>query len=284
MAQLFVGLKEYHRPETVEEAFSLLEKKGWQARILAGGTSLAFSRPKIESVVDITRLPFRGCSQGKGGLEIGSLTTIRELEKNQTVRTYAGGVLVQACDRLATTPLRNLITAGGNIMGGFTWSDLPAVFLSLDAGIRYFNGSACEKSFETDGKFSRQSLLGGPGVLMHIILPETRRTACAAFTKFARTATDLSMATVAVSFIMNGSIMSEVRIACSGLVTEPQRITAAEACLEGRAPSDEVFAEAGAAASAAVKPRQDTRAGADYRLSILGTLVERTCVNALGGN
>lgn len=250
MARLLVDLKEYHRPDTAPDALDLLKKYGQEATLLAGGISLAFRSPKVSAAIDISRLPLRGTAWNAGDLEIGAVTTIREMEIDPAIQMYAGGLIVQACDRLATTPLRNLITCGGNLMGGFVWSDLPVALLALNASVRIFDGAESIRPIETDGRFQRDALLDK----------------------------------AAVSLRLQDDIMTNVRIACGGLVAQPQRIVEAEQVLEGARPTEKIMGKAGAAAAEVVVPRRDYNAGPEYRLSVLSMLIRRAVAQAVGGD
>jgi CO/xanthine dehydrogenase FAD-binding subunit len=283
MARLLVDLKEYLRPETVREAVDLITTFGSSGKVLAGGTSLAFSKPKISAAIDISRLPCRGCASTGDGLEIGAVTTIREMETDPLAQEYAGGILCQASDKLASTPLRNLITVGGNLMGGYSWSDLPVVFLTLDASIRYVREEPGIKSIDIDGQHQRSKLLESNELITHIVLPANRQSSSGVFLKYSRTETDFAMVSVAVSLNHSGGRMSDIRIACGGLVGEPQRIMAAETMLEGSVLSDSLLEKTGAAAAETITPRNDYIAGAEYRLSVLSTLVQRAVRAAVKG-
>jgi len=284
MARLLPDLKQYFRPDSLWETYSLLAEHDSQARLYSGCTSLSFSRPRIETVIDLTRLPLHEFELLlDDSLQIGALATVREIETNPEVKKFGKGILLQACDKLASTPLRNLITIGGNIMGGFNWSDLPVALLVLEASIRYYDGSEKQKQLEIDGKHRRSKLLDSTAILTHIILPEKRRDTCAAFLKFARTQSDLALVTAAVSFHNENNTLRNVKVACGSLVVEPSLIPEVEFFLEGKEISETLFKEAGGIAAEVVKPRPDSRAGVEYRQQILATLIERSLVKALGG-
>ena len=142
MAKLIPTAMQYYRPETPAELEPLLGSNDPAALFIGGGTGMAFSRPAAERIVDLSRMPWKGCRRlADGSLEIGAVTTIGELERLPDATAFCGGILRQATDKLASTPLRNLITVGGNVAAGFAWSDLPVVFLALDARYRAFPGN-----------------------------------------------------------------------------------------------------------------------------------------------
>lgn len=287
MAKLIPTATRYDRPETLEELELLLKDDTSSAFLLAGGTSLAFSRPAFERIIDMNRLPLKGCQiKVPGDLEIGALTTIGDLERDPAAAAFCGGILLQSTDKLASTPLRNLITTGGTIASGYPWSDLPVVFLALDARLRMLDmAHAGVPGDDTmllphDGGIPFRSLTHSKRIISHVILDGGYAHGRGAFTKFARTASDLALVSVAVTCISEENSMRSVRVAAGGLTAVPQRLPDVERMLEGQSPEKRLFEAAGDAA--VVSPRPDTRASADYRLDVLKTLVTRTCLKASG--
>src|SRR4030042_6179573 len=108
----------YIKVKSLKEAIGQLSSKG--ARIHAGGTDLLgclrdeiFGAEKLGSVEQLKAL--RGISRANdGGLRIGALTTISEIENNKTLRERYSA-LAQAASDVASPQLRNQGTIGGNI-------------------------------------------------------------------------------------------------------------------------------------------------------------------------
>ena len=108
----------YVKAKSLKETISHLSSKG--ARIHAGGTDLLgclrddiFGAEKLVSIGQLKAL--RGISQaGDGGLRIGALTTITEIENNKTLRERYSA-LAQAASEVGSPQLRNQGTIGGNI-------------------------------------------------------------------------------------------------------------------------------------------------------------------------
>ncbi len=108
----------YVKAKSLKEAISQLSSKG--ARIHAGGTDLLgclrdeiFGAEKLVSIGQLKTL--RGISPASdGGLRIGSLTTIAEIENHKTLRERYSA-LAQAASEVGSPQLRNQGTIGGNI-------------------------------------------------------------------------------------------------------------------------------------------------------------------------
>ncbi len=108
----------YLKAKSLKEAIAQLSSKG--AKIHAGGTDLLgclrdeiISSDKLVSIGQLKAL--RGIGQTRdGGLRIGALTTITEIENNKTVRERYSA-LAQAASEVGSPQLRNQGTVGGNI-------------------------------------------------------------------------------------------------------------------------------------------------------------------------
>jgi xanthine dehydrogenase YagS FAD-binding subunit len=115
-----MGAFELYQPDTVEGAVELLERFGADGWALAGGNDSfdwfkdRVKRPKY--VVDLTGVAaLRGIREtADGGVEIGALTTLTELERSELVRGRYG-VLAEAARRVASPQIRNSGTIGGNV-------------------------------------------------------------------------------------------------------------------------------------------------------------------------
>ncbi|MBN1296393.1 FAD binding domain-containing protein, partial [bacterium] len=198
MARLLPSATAYHQPKTLTELDRLLgtytTRDNPEIRpllLLAGGTSLAFSRPDATTVIDLTDLPIKGCScDPDGAVRMGAVTTIGDMERDPMISAFCGGILRQATDTLASTPLRNLITIGGNIAAGYAWCDLPVVLLALDAQYELFPSGTIH-NLPQDGSIPFRRLTGPGEVILQVILNARFAAARGAFIDFARTSTDL---------------------------------------------------------------------------------------------
>ena len=106
------------RPTTLADALRWLSEHA-SIRILAGGTDLLPSmRQKLfepEFVLDLRLInELRGIRETEQGIEIGALTTLREVEHSELLkRDYP--VLVEAAKTVASPMIRNMSTIGGNV-------------------------------------------------------------------------------------------------------------------------------------------------------------------------
>jgi xanthine dehydrogenase YagS FAD-binding subunit len=112
---------DYLRPESIDEAISLLNETDSSSRLLAGGTDLltlmkhGISEP--QRLVDIKRLPELSSEveMENGGLLIGALTSLTRLEEDELVEARYPA-LREAARAAASPQLRNMATIGGNLL------------------------------------------------------------------------------------------------------------------------------------------------------------------------
>ncbi len=111
------------RPRTLSDGLRMLndraDKSVRPTRVLAGGTDLLPSmRQKLfepEHVLDLRLIAeLKGICEGDNTIEIGALTTLREIENSRLLREQYP-VLVQAAKTVASPLIRNMSTIGGNI-------------------------------------------------------------------------------------------------------------------------------------------------------------------------
>ncbi len=108
------------RPRTLPDVLAFLSDQADNVRILAGGTDLLPSmRQRLfapEHVLDLRRISeLRGIRQTGKGIEIGALTTLREIEHSPMLaKNYP--VLTEAAKTVASPLIRNMSTIGGNLL------------------------------------------------------------------------------------------------------------------------------------------------------------------------
>ena len=107
------------QPSSVADALKLLEQYGSDAWILAGGLDSfdwlkdRIKKPKV--LVDLSGIEeLRGIRTAGDDLEIGALTTLTEIVRDETVKRKFG-LLAQAAELVASPQIRNQGTIGGNV-------------------------------------------------------------------------------------------------------------------------------------------------------------------------
>ena len=117
-------------------------------------------------------------------------------------------------------------------------------------------------------------------LLTEVRLPLPAADTRVGFYEFNRRAGDFAIAMALVTYRLKNSAIAEPRVAIGGAEAKPRRIAQAEAALDGRAPTHETFAAAADAAAKAVDPLDDENTSADYRRSLVRTVVLRALEKA----
>ncbi|HLE82653.1 MAG TPA: FAD binding domain-containing protein, partial [Dehalococcoidia bacterium] len=168
---------EYYRPETLAEALGILQDYRGEARVLAGGQSMM---PLLkegllapQALVNLAGIPeMRGLAwDARDRLAIGAMVTQRELETSPLVRERCPA-LAAAVSRVASVPVRNRGTLGGNLCHAGPGADPPAILMALGAHLR-IAGPAGDRTLPVEDLFvgPYESVLAEGEVLVSIRVP-----------------------------------------------------------------------------------------------------------------
>ena len=130
------ALKEFHKPTNLSDALALLKRKNPYTVPLAGGTWL---NPRIgkevssDAVVDLSGLGLDQIERDASMLQLGAMTTLEAVTKDETCRSLAGGILAQTAQRDATVNARNAATVGGTVVVAPADSEFLLALLALGA-------------------------------------------------------------------------------------------------------------------------------------------------------
>lgn len=274
---------QYHVPRSLPEVFELLIEHGEEAKLLAGGTALLIMmRLQLVRPAHVVNLAgirgLSGMAEGDGGLRIGPLTTLRELESASAIRKCFP-VLSQTLRTLATVRIRNVATIGGGLAHGDPALDLPVTLMALDASVRLAQ-KVGERVVPLDEFFCDyyETVMRPEEVLTEVCVPFLPAHTAAHFIKFLpRTADDYATVSVATRLRLDESrqVCEDVRIALGACGPTPLRARRAEAVLRGRPASEEAFKESASVARTEVDPISDIRGSAAYKADMVEVFVRR---------
>lgn len=272
----------YHRPATLAEASELGSKFGAQARYLAGGTELLIdfrngrdsarhliSLKDISGLDSITRDP-------DGQLRIGAMTTLAAIAASPAVRECFPA-LAEGALTMAGAQVRNQATIGGNFCRAVSCADTPPICMVGEARLKVVD-SATEKLIPIEGFFTgpRQTTLRAGEILVEIRIPPQPANSGASYQRFSlRRGQALAVAAVAARVSLRGTKLDGARVALGAVAPTPMRAHRCEALLQGKAPSDELFARAAAAAAAESRPISDLRGTEVFRREMVEVLTVR---------
>ncbi len=239
------------------------------AKVLAGGTDLlvnirsGLAKPTL--VVDIKRIPGAdviGWDPVKG-LSIGPAVTVNALLRSREARERYP-LLAAAGHELASHQVRNRATVAGNVANASPCADMAPALLCLDASA-VLRSSAGSRTVPFSAFFTgvKKTTLAPGEFIEAITVPASSSGARGDYRKMKRVkGHDLGIVGVMVA-ISGGRL----RIAVSSAAPVP--------VLVDGLPSDADPDEAVARTLAAVKPIDDVRCTAEYRLFMIETYVRR---------
>jgi aerobic carbon-monoxide dehydrogenase medium subunit len=276
----------YHAPTTVDEAVALLARWGPQdGRVLAGGQSLvptmAFRVARPAHLIDINGIAELADLEVKDGvLSIGACVRHAAFETD-AVPGATGALLRQVVRNIAHHPIRTRGTFCGSIAHADPASEWCCVMAALE-GIAVLRSRRGIRRLRADDFFHgvMATALEEDELLVAAELPLLAEGTRAGFQEFSRRKGDFAIAMALVCYRLERGAMVEPRVAVGGAEPRARRVAEAEAVLRGRAPGKEVFAQAGAAAAAAIDPLEDINNTAAYRRSLVRTLIERALEGA----
>jgi carbon-monoxide dehydrogenase medium subunit len=270
---------EYERATSIEHALDLLARLGPEARLLAGGHSLLpmmkLRLATPEHLVDIDALAAElGYIREEGGeVRIGAMTRHREILESELLGRRLA-IFTDAERVIADPVVRNRGTIGGALCQADPAEDLSAVCAAVGAHV-VIRGRDGERVLDM-GEFHRgayETAVGEAEMVTEIRVP-LHTDAGSAYEKVERRVGDWAVAAAGAAVRLEGGTIAGAGIALAAVgsgVTSPE----AEAALAGRAPSEELFAEAGRLAAEASDPATDQRGSAEYKRHVVGELTRR---------
>jgi carbon-monoxide dehydrogenase medium subunit len=265
---------DYVRAASTEEAVSLLQEHGDEAKLLAGGHSLLplmklrLATPSV--LVDVGRVRELSYVRDAGDhIAVGALTRHRDLEVDATLQREVP-ILSRVAGLVGDPQVRHRGTIGGSIAHGDPASDLPAVVLAL-GGTLVAQGAGGTREIAATEFFRGflETALASDELLTEIRLPKVAGAGWS-YQKFNRRAQDWAI--VGVAAVRNG--VTGVALVNMGAV--PLRARAVEQALIGGASA----ADASAHAADGTDAPADLNAGTEYRGHLARVLVRRALEEA----
>jgi carbon-monoxide dehydrogenase medium subunit len=281
---------ELDEPATLEEALQLLDPDDPSVRPLGGGTALmlmmkagVFQPSRVVSLRKIATLK-RIAVGADGGVVLGALTPLSEVERSAEVAKHAG-VVVRTMRRLSNVRVRNVATIGGNLAHGDPHMDLPPVLMALDAGI-VVTGRGGERRLAVEHLFAGyyETVLKPGELITELRIPAQRKRRAAYLKVTTGAADDWPALGVAISLEAHGKAVHDVRVVVSAATEKAIRLKGAEQVLSGATIDDAVLARAGDAAADEAETVSDVRGSAAYKRELLRVYVRRAVRQALDGH
>jgi carbon-monoxide dehydrogenase medium subunit len=273
---------EFLKPGSFAEASALLSHHGEDARLIAGGVSVALMlRQRLIAppvLVSLGRIPGGSSLRLEpDGLHIGPLTSLRDLERSEIVRSFCPA-LAHAFHVVGNVRVRTQATLGGNLCAADYAADPPAMLTALESRVKVL-GPDGEREIPLEEFFLGfyTTALHPDEVLTEIVIPTIPASGRASYQKF----TSLSaegrpcVAVAAVADFEPDEKCRQLSIAVGAAVETPQRVAAAEALARGQVLTDDLLAAVAEEYARSLDQLSDSRGSAWYRREMIRVFVRR---------
>ena len=279
------GSFDYHRPESIDAAISVLASLGDEARIVAGGHSLIpmmkLRMAVPEHLVDLQDIAdLKGISVSTDRISIGAMTTQTEVIASEELLA-ACPILRETALQIADPQVRNVGTIGGNVANGDPGNDMPAVMQALDA--RYVvqgPGGSRELVARKFYEAAYFTALADGEILTAVTFARPPAGHGSAYLKQKRKIGDYATAAAAVILTMEGGACAAASIALTNVGDTPLYAEAAAAAIVGSTLDGAALDNAVEAAKAITHPAADGRGPAEFRTHVAGVMVRRAIETA----
>jgi len=276
---------EYHRPSSLDEALSLLDTYGEDAKILAGGQSLIpLMKLRLASpghLVDVNRIPaLDTIEEHDGALHIGALIRHEQLATSDVIAARYP-TIAAAAPMIADPLVRNVGTIGGSLTHADPSGDLGSVMLALGASVvlrRAGGGRVVPIGEYLVDTF--QTSIAPNELLTEVRVPSPGADAGGTYLKLERKVGDFATVGTAVFLSFDDGHIARAGIGLTSVGLTNIDASDAAASLVGAAPDDDAFANAAALASRAASPATDLRGSAEYKRHVVDVFVRRGLARA----
>lgn len=248
------------QPKELEEAYQILSEKR-NNTILGGCAFLKMGKKRITTGIDLSNLKLNYIQERDGFIEIGAMTSLRDIEINPLLKDNYNGVLAQSVRDIIGVQFRNGVTVGASVYSKYGFSDLITALLSLDTEVELFKA----------GRMPLEEFLAQPkekDILVRLWIRKTSRQAV--YMSFRNSASDYSVLNVAVS-----KLNDQWRIAVGARPSKAALAVSASEMLVGEIPSSERIEAAVQKVTEELSFGTNTRGTSVYRKALCKALVRR---------
>lgn len=210
-------IKNYVRPQTLDEAYELCRKKS--NAVLGGMLWLKMQTRTVNTAIDLCDLGLDQITEEADCYRIGAMVSLRRLETHPGLNAMTQNAFSESVKHIVGVQFRNCATLGGSLYGRFGFSDVLTLFQVLDAKVRLHHLG--EMSISEFAELPR----GTRDILVEVVVP--RKPMQVSYLTQRNTATDFPVLSCVVSCI-EGEIRCAVgaRPAKAEMLTDEQGILA----------------------------------------------------------
>jgi xanthine dehydrogenase small subunit len=277
----------YISPTTLSDLLSARAQHP-QAQIVAGCTDVGLWVNKLHmnfaQVLDVSRVQeIRQIEDHPHHLHIGAAATLTQafaalVADRPHLHTFA--------TRFAGPPVRNAGTLGGNVANGSPIGDTMPLLIALGSRIVLMSERGQrELALEDFYTGYRKNVLAADEVLAWIKVPKATPGELSRVFKISkRFEDDISAVCLALQLHIEDGHVQHASIGVGGVAATPVRARQTEAVLTGKPWTQATVTQAMATLRQEFTPLSDLRASANYRVQVLGNLLQRFWLESQGAS
>jgi len=278
---------DYVKVNSVEDLLSVMDRLCGNFKIIAGATdSLVQIKDKIikpKYVIDISKIAeLNYIYENENYIEIGALVKHCDVIESGIIKNY-GYALVQSCSAIGSPQVRNMGTVVGNIVNASPAADTAVSLMVLNSQVKVV-------SRKKDEWLEIEKLFVGPGLTIldkDEIITAIRFPKCSYqrsyFYKIGRRdVLSISIVNGAVSIVLNGNIIDDIKIAVGAVAPTPIRLFKIENMIKGKPYDNGLIDDASIGCREEIFPITDIRSTKDYRKDIIPHLISTMIKGAIG--
>ncbi|QLY27004.1 xanthine dehydrogenase small subunit [Bdellovibrio sp. KM01] len=270
--------KKLYMPATLSEALQI-KAMSKQVRLVAGATDLGVlvnkARTFLQEILVLNKISGVHTVNGSThGILIGAMASLTDVEN--FVKS-AHPELKRLLHIFASPQIKNQGTLLGNILNGSPIGDSIPALMVLDAEIQ-LQSTRGARTVKLNDYYQGYKVFdkAEDEIATGIFVPTLKGNYLHRYFKVSlRKDLDISAVTCAVVLKLDGSHISEARVAMGGVGPTVTRMPSVEAHFLGKSFNEMTFAAAGALASGSIKPISDLRASAEYRHLVTENLFKK---------
>jgi len=276
-------------PRSLRKAAALLDSGDGVVRPMGGGTALmlmmkmgVLQPTRLVSLRAVEKRYSRIGAPKEGGLRIGALATLSEIERAPAVRREAP-VIVETLRTLSNIRVRNVATLGGHLAHADPHLDLPPVLIALGARVETVSAGG-GRSLPLEDLYAGylETRLARGELIAEVFVSRQRPRGAAYLKCTTRAADDWPALGIAVALEAEGGEVREARIVVSAATDTPARLRQTEDALRGASVSAETLKRIGEVAAGEVTLLGDAHGSAAYKQELLRVYLGRAILKALG--
>ena len=237
----------FHTPNSLESALQAYGSLQ-DVKLQAGGTFLFNSLKTMkrkgaktpQNIISLAHIPELKGIEGRGDhVLIKSMTNIDEIHDSPLL-TGNLGVLKVAARNISSQLIRNMATLGGNLTCRYTWTEMPAVMIALQARMHFMGVDGKEEIIPAEDFFKNAAKTGK--IFTHVSIKKDKDVSFAYFRARKTPYVDIPLLSLCITTRFVKGKFSRTIMAVNNCVAFAQRDRILEEFLNGKS-VDKTLAE-----------------------------------------